>query len=273
MAVYVITGVGKGIGFELTKQISEDPNNIVVGLVRDKATVEKKVAAQLGSRPNVHILYGDLVNYDSLKQAAAEATKIVGERGVDYLVACGGFQSTAFDSFAPIGALADNPEELRETTMTYFRTNVLGNTHLFHLFLPLVLKGKTKKVIALSSGHADLEFFNKYDVEICSMYAASKAALNVIVAKFSAQYKKQGVLFMSMSPGIVDVGNYDNITEEQGKVWMEFASRVSEYAPDFKGPSSPQDAIPLIRSAWENASIEKGHGGAFVSQFLNKQWV
>jgi NAD(P)-dependent dehydrogenase (short-subunit alcohol dehydrogenase family) len=76
--------------------------------------------------------------------------------------------------------------------------------------MPLVLKGSVKKVIAISSGHADLELINKFDMENSALYAASKAALNVIVGKFSAQYKKDGVLFLSLSPGVVEVGHFDN---------------------------------------------------------------
>jgi hypothetical protein len=90
--------------FELVKQISEDPKNLVVGLVRDKAATEKKVVAELGDRSNLHILHGDLTSYATLKQAAADTTKIVGERGIDYLVANGAFPSL-FDAFDPIGAL------------------------------------------------------------------------------------------------------------------------------------------------------------------------
>jgi len=90
--------------FELVKQISEDPKSLVVGLVRDKAATEKKVAAGLGDRSNVHILHADLTSYASLKQTAADTAKIVGERGIDYLVANGAFLSH-FDGFHPIGAL------------------------------------------------------------------------------------------------------------------------------------------------------------------------
>lgn len=49
---------------------------------------------------------------------------------------------------------------------------------------------------------------NDCEVDIGALYAASKAAMNVIVAKFNAQYKKDGVLFMSISPGLVEVGRY-----------------------------------------------------------------
>ncbi len=62
------------------------------------------MAAELGDRTNVHILHGDLNSYASLKQAAADTTRIVGERGVDYLVANGAFLSH-FDVYDPIGAL------------------------------------------------------------------------------------------------------------------------------------------------------------------------
>jgi hypothetical protein len=32
------------------------------------------------------------------------------------------------------------------------------------------------------------------------------------VAKFNAQYKKDGVLFVSISPGVVEVGHFVNCT-------------------------------------------------------------
>ncbi|KAI1195759.1 hypothetical protein F5X97DRAFT_345374 [Nemania serpens] len=81
--------------------------------------------------------------------------------------------------------------------------------HLYNLFLPLILKGKAEKVIALSTGHADIDFSNQLDIQVGTSYVTSKAALNVAVAKFSAQYNKQGILFLSISPGAVDTSNFD----------------------------------------------------------------
>lgn len=106
----------------------------------------------------------------------------------------------------------DKFEELEDVSSKLFRTNVVGNIHLFNLFIPLVMMGKVKKVIAISSGHADLDFINDLEVEVSALYAASKAAMNVIVAKFNAQYKKDGVLFVSISPGVVEVGHFANGT-------------------------------------------------------------
>ncbi|KAM3069053.1 hypothetical protein ACMFMG_004233 [Clarireedia jacksonii] len=272
MSVYVITGVSKGIGFGFLKNISEDPKNLVVGLVRDKDGTEKKVTAELGERSNIHILHGDLTNYVSLKKAAADTAQIVGERGIDYLVANGAIASQ-FDAYDPIGALGDKVEELEKVSSELFKTNVVGNIHFFNFFVPLVMKGKIKKVIAISSGHSDLDLINNIGIENSALYSASKAALNVIVAKFNAQYKKDGVLFFSISPGVVEVGHFDNVTPEQYEGLKKVMENFQTYAPHFKGGVPVDEAIRTIRSLWERASIETGYAGAFVSQFGNKQWI
>lgn len=103
---------------------------------------------------------------------------------------------------------SDKVEEVDAVSSQLLQTNVVGNIHLFHLFLPLVLKSKVKKVLTISTGLADLDLTNECEVDIGALYAASKAAMNVIVAKFNAQYKKDGVLFLSISPGLVEVGRY-----------------------------------------------------------------
>lgn len=54
---------------------------------------------------------------------------------------------------------------------------------------------------------SDPEITLKGEVFEAASYAISKAALNIAVAKFSALYRKEGVLFMSICPGSVDTGN------------------------------------------------------------------
>jgi len=273
MSVYVITGVSRGIGFEFMKQLSEDSNNFIVGLVRNKEATEKKVAEQLSGRSNIHILHADLNSHASLKQAAADTEKLLGDRGIDVLLANGGVVSY-FDGFKPIGDLNNQPEELEKVSAELFKTNVVGNIHFFHCFMPLVLKSKSKvkKVISITTGLADLDLTNNVDVDIGALYAASKAALNVIVAKFSVQYKKDGVLFLAISPGVVEVGHYDQVSPEEMQGMMGFVSKLQAHAPHFKGPISPEESVRSIRSVWEKATIEKD-AGAFISHLGNKEWV
>jgi NAD(P)-dependent dehydrogenase (short-subunit alcohol dehydrogenase family) len=273
MPAYVVTGVSKGLGFAILRQLSNDPNNIVVGLVRDKPATEKKVSEELGERSNIHILSADITNYEDLKSAAADTAAITGG-SVDYLVANAAYVSN-FDAFDPIGVLDENPKALEEDLRKSIDTNLIGNIHFYNLFMPLVLKGKAKKVIFISSGMADIDLINKFDLETGSLYSLSKAAMNVATAKFNAQYKKDGVLFLSISPGVVDVGKVDpaQLTPHQLAGLQSLFGKFAQYAPHFKGPATPEEATRDVINVWENASIEKGDGGAFVSHLGSKQWL
>jgi NAD(P)-dependent dehydrogenase (short-subunit alcohol dehydrogenase family) len=72
--------------------------------------------------------------------------------------------------------------------------------------MPLVLKGTAKKVFALSTGLGEVDFTRENDMWMASSYSVSKAALNMVIAKFSAEFREQGVLFLAISPGVVDTG-------------------------------------------------------------------
>ena len=204
--------------------------------------------------------------------------------------------------------------------LTLTKTNVIGNIHLYTLFLPLILKGTVKKVICITTGMADLDLINNYDVVIGSLYASSKAAMNIVTAKFNAQYKKDGVLFMGICPGMVDVGAYNpadcmnyetpfplsllppfpiytkssplwpalfliqmllgltdthafTVTPQQIEGLQEMLGAFMKYAPDFKGPAQPKDAIRDVMNVWENASLEKGSGGIYISHLGTKKWL
>ena len=59
------------------------------------------------------------------------------------------------------------------------KANVIGNIHLFNLTIPLVLRGEAKKVIAISTGMADVDLTAKFDLTDGVLYSISKAALNM----------------------------------------------------------------------------------------------
>ena len=83
MSSYLITGASRGIGvghpsppslidsfadilqFALLQHLSVDPENTVIGLVRNKADTEAKVTKW--DQKNVHVVEGDLSDYKSLK--------------------------------------------------------------------------------------------------------------------------------------------------------------------------------------------------------------
>ncbi|KAI1125560.1 hypothetical protein F5Y10DRAFT_227570 [Nemania abortiva] len=271
MPSYVITGVSRGLGFEFLRQISQDPNNVVIGIVRDKASTIKKVSEELNGRSNIHILQADITKYDEIKQVVQDTAAITGG-ALDYLVANAAYVSK-WDAWDPIGILGNKPQELEEDLLKSFKVNVVANIHLLNQFMPLILKGNVKKVIVLSTGNADLDPIRLFETDNGAGYAMSKAAMNVAVAKFSAQYRKHGVLLMSICPGLADTGQFADATPEQLQAAAGLMGKFREYAPHFTGPGSPADAVKAVISVWEKASVENGDGGSFVSHYGNKQWL
>lgn len=271
MATYVITGVSRGLGWEFLNQISSDSNNTVVGIVRNKQQTNKRIEEELSGRSNITILEADLTNPDSIKKAAESSIAATGGK-VDYLIANAGFvpQDRMFDGLDVRG---EKPAELEEELSKLIQTNVTGNIYLFNSFMPQVLKGKVKKVVTISSGMGDAEFVKDYDVSESPLYSISKAAVNMVTAKFSALYKKDGVLFLSICPGMVEVGHFDQMTPEQLAGLEKMAAKFKRYNPDFTGPDTPPDSIKAVMSVVNNSSIENGQAGDFLSHFGTKRWV
>jgi len=54
---------------------------------------------------------------------------------------------------------------------------------------------------------------------------------------------------------------------------MGFMGKLSSYAPHFKGATPVDEAIRIVRSTWERATIDSGYSGAFISHYGNKQWL
>ncbi|KAH7380059.1 hypothetical protein BKA66DRAFT_132569 [Pyrenochaeta sp. MPI-SDFR-AT-0127] len=269
MPSYLITGASRGIGFAFLENLSSVPTNTVIGLVRNTSDTKAKISAW--NRANVHLVQGDLNDYESLKAAVDATAKITGG-GLDCLIANAAIVSSESE-FEALGSLGRNPVKLENELIGMFRTNVVGNIHLFNLFMPLILKGDIKKVITLSSGMADLEAVRTFGFVEGGAYAISKAAMNMAVGKFSAEYSKDGVLFLSICPGVVETGHLSNLPEEKAKGAMGLVQKFQVYAPHFAGAAEPEDAVKDVLNVAEKASVENGDGGSYVSHFGNKQWI
>ncbi|KAH7144322.1 hypothetical protein B0J13DRAFT_525705 [Dactylonectria estremocensis] len=290
MASYLVTGASRGLGLEFIRQLSNDPSNTVVGLVRNKTSTLESLDPELKQRTNLHILQADITDYDALKASVDEVSEITGG-SLDYLIANAAFVSL-YSAWDTLGTLGNAPRRLEQDLIQSFNVNVVANIHLFNLYIPLILKGQVKKVIAISTGMTDIDFITRFGIASASPYSISKAAMNVAVAKFSAEYSKDGVLFLSISPGLVDTSevkreriisplatsftdNSDNLaaTEEQIKGAQKMIAQFSEYAPHFTGPTTPESSVKSVLSVISEKSVEAGDGGSFVSHLGNQQWL
>ncbi|OTA89156.1 hypothetical protein M434DRAFT_23480 [Hypoxylon sp. CO27-5] len=261
MATYLVTGASAGLGLAFLREISQDPTSTVIGMVRDKAKAEKTLS-ELGLR-KIKLVQGDLSDYDSLTKIVQEVSGITGGC-LDYLIA----SAAAHQQIE-----AGRPEILEKELVDTFKVNVVGNIHLFNLFLPLIRRSSIKKVVAITTGMADLDFLAKYDTGLSGPYTISKGALNVAVAKFAAQHRDERILFMAISPGVVDTHPLPTLSEEEQESLKRMVAGVMAYAPQFKGPSSPNEAARNVLSVLHNASFEAGDSGTFVSHLGTKQWV
>jgi len=76
MPSYVVVGASRGLGYAFIKYLSQDPSNIVIGLVRNKADTEKAIAED--GLKNVHLFEADVLDVPALRKAANETSKITG---------------------------------------------------------------------------------------------------------------------------------------------------------------------------------------------------
>lgn len=84
---------------------------------------------------------------------------------------------------------------------------MLGSIHAANAFLPLILKGSEKKIIFITSGHADTNLVAEAGVTDMVTYAAMKSNINMIAAKYAAELKSKDVKTLALSPGLVATSN------------------------------------------------------------------
>ena len=172
----------------------------MIGLVRDKPATDRKI--QQDGLTNVTIFQADITDRQALKTARDQVKKITGG-SLDYLI-----NNAAYVSHLTVGKFLDDFDDdsksLDDDIWTAFNTNVMGVIYTTNAFLPLVKKSSIKKVVTLTSGMGDVDFTNSLGIWESAPYSISKAAVNIAVAKYSARYKSEGILFFSISPGVVD---------------------------------------------------------------------
>jgi NAD(P)-dependent dehydrogenase (short-subunit alcohol dehydrogenase family) len=204
MASYVVVGASRGIGYAFMQHLAKNPKNTVIGTVRTLDAAKEKAKAD--GLTNVHFIHGDLDSRESLRKAAAETAKITGG-SLDYLIVNGVYaDSTVVDTFLD-DLENDKPDIMDRELEMQWKTNVIGYIKSFNAWLPLLKKGNAKKVLSLSTGLADDSLTIKYGIWESPIYSATKAALNTIIAKYAARYQKEGILFLGISPGVVDTGD------------------------------------------------------------------
>jgi NAD(P)-dependent dehydrogenase (short-subunit alcohol dehydrogenase family) len=176
MSTILITGAGRGLGYELARQYATDAWK-VIGTVRDaKAKLPGGVERQIA-------------DVTDRKQVAALARAVRG-MPIDVLFCNAGIsgkRGMALGSFD-----YDSWEEV-------LRVNLLGAAAVTEALVPNILAGERKVIAMMSSRLGSIGEASGVTLP----YATSKAALNMLVKGLAATLAPKGVIVVALSPGWV----------------------------------------------------------------------
>jgi NAD(P)-dependent dehydrogenase (short-subunit alcohol dehydrogenase family) len=264
MPSYAITGAARGIGFEFVNQLSADSGNTVFALVRSKNNANKLTELR---RHNVHIIEADITDNKALKNAAAEVSRLTGN-SLDYLINNAGFVESQRSGLT-LDAYSSE-ELLAKDLLESFNINVVGVIQTINFFLPLLKNGKAKTVVTLSSGLGDLDLTMGTEFVVSAPYSISKAAVNMVNAKYAAQYKPEGFVFLAISPGLVNTST-SAPTEKELEQFVAMIEKFRNLYPDFTGPITPEESVRMQLEVINQITVNDT--GAFLSHKGNKEWL
>jgi NAD(P)-dependent dehydrogenase (short-subunit alcohol dehydrogenase family) len=266
--------------------LSSDPANTIIGLARTASSVRSKLNAD--KITNVHILPADMIDHIALNEAAAEAAKLT-NGSVDYLIVNGAHNDYDIAKLPPTSFIG-REDVLRKDMAASLDVNVLGVMYSINAFLPLVRTSSVKKIIVISTGLADTENVPKNGLPTFVTYCAMKAALNMIVAKYSVELKKDGIILLALSPGIVatkETPRMQNLsfptmcnrtvltiqiaTAEEIAEFQKLVKVVQKRKPDWKGPIMPAESVLLQKQVIDKVTIDES--GSFLSHLGNREWI
>ena len=212
MPTIVITGTRSGLSLEHVRQLSQDPSNTIIALVRSLTSGDLSAlrSVQSSATGTVHILECDTSSppsiaglSDRIKAASPTTTTI------DVLI-----NNAAILQHKPETSLNLSPEAF----VSHMSTNVLGPALTLSALLPML--AKDAKVVNITSGLGSLELLSNGTIGVeATHYSLSKAALNMLTVHQARQVSK-GVVVVCLDPGYAktEMGGPGATTEPEESV-------------------------------------------------------
>ncbi|KLO10733.1 NAD(P)-binding protein [Schizopora paradoxa] len=260
MLSYAITGASRGIGLGFVKSLAANPSTTVFALVRDVSSASSLHEFVDGHNyQNVHILKADLNDVASIKAASEEVAKIT-KGTLDVLI-----NNAALVYQERINMMLDEfPDEksLEEDMIDFYKTNTLGTIHMINAFLPLLRAGGTKKCIIIGSALASTKLARNTGVIRFSGYAMSKSALNIAGVRYATKYRSEGVIFLTITPGLVKT--LQGKPDEVDKFFAKEEERIRQQFPQFEGSITVEQSVHDQLALISRVTIDQS--GAFVNR-------
>ncbi|KAK4227345.1 hypothetical protein QBC38DRAFT_193968 [Podospora fimiseda] len=248
MASFLITGASRGLGLAFIKELACLPpsktGKIIAGTRTDSALLNDLAKTSSGRIIPVIL---DVTSQDSIKKAAAEVIKFLGDDDLDVLINNAGVCHYVSDGVKTMDTLQDD-----------FTINVMGVHWVTQAFLPLLQKGKMKKVVNITTTLGSITLARQMAVYPCPAYKISKAALNALTVQWALDYEKEGFTFVAISPGWLKTdlggGEMADLTPEQGaKTTLDFVFN--------KGQEVNGKFLKVYIQGWETAGYAHVYDG------------
>lgn len=163
-----ITGASSGIGEQLTYQLAERGNKLILSARRKEVLEKVKSNCAESSQKNIHVLPLDLANIESLDAAADAAIKIYGS--IDVLINNGGISQRSLVN-----------ETSFDVDQRLMNVNYFSAVKLTKKVLPGMIENNSGHILVTSS------LVGKFGTPFRSAYSASKHALHGFYEALTAE--------------------------------------------------------------------------------------
>lgn len=192
---YILTGGSSGIGYELSKKLSQDSNIVI--LSRQAENID------LINNSTVFGINTDVRSVEQLTNAYNKVTKELGIQIIHGLINCAG---VAYEK-----KLSEITEE---DYLRIFDTNVKGLIFTSKTFVDLVKE--EEGIICNISSIAGIKGFSDW-----SLYAASKFAVEGFTHSIRHELRHKGIRVMCIRPGSVDTNIYKHLSRKEKKHFIK----------------------------------------------------
>ncbi|QFT78919.1 SDR family NAD(P)-dependent oxidoreductase [Erythrobacter sp. THAF29] len=246
-----ITGGNSGLGLETGRAMAARGAHVILA-GRDQAKLDEAVASIESENPDaiVETIICDLGSLDSVRHCGETARNRF--ESIDILINNAGVMA------CPKMQTADGFE-------MQFGTNHVGHFLLTKELMPLIGKGRDKRIVNLSSrGHhiapANLDDpnFEHTDYDPWLSYGQSKTANILFTVGLEDRFADKGIHAYAVHPGGIQTNLGRHMTEEESAALVK---RVTENDPDFSWKTIPQGAAT---QTWAATAPEiEGKGGVY----------
>jgi len=179
--IILITGTSAGFGKLITITLAKEGNSVIAAM-RNTATTNATVAAELNALPNVEVVEMDVTSTDAVNTAIEKTVKKYGR--IDVLV-----------NNAGIGAVGFLEATSIEQMKSVFEVNLWGYIRTIQGVLPSMRRQKSGLIINVSSNLGILS------VPYMAPYIGSKYAIEGMTESLRYEIKKYGIEAVTLMPG------------------------------------------------------------------------